>query len=330
MREWKPHSYEKISILGDYIGQFAKASQGAVNRVYIDAFAGDTVNVLKGSDQQFPGSAQLALGASPAFTHVRLFEKNLKRARSLRDLSPPPGSSFEVVEGDSNAEMARVLGALPVQAPTFAFLDPDGMELNWSTMRRIADHKRAYAKANQKSKVEMWVLFSSGGIVRMLGSNRQHAESQRFPEMVARLYGAWVPGRMCGMPAWMGGSPRAMPSRHTSCCTWTVSLASAISTCWPVRSRTPATSCTSWCSRLTPWPAASSCAGPRSVSGYGQSRARSSTWPNPVRRTKTSTPDGATTSRSPSANGSSSLRTVPDGRLVDRVDGRHLEPDDRL
>ncbi len=26
MREWRAHSYEKISILGDYLGQFAKAS----------------------------------------------------------------------------------------------------------------------------------------------------------------------------------------------------------------------------------------------------------------------------------------------------------------
>lgn len=193
MREWQPHSYEKISILADYLQRFAKASQRAFNRVYIDAFAGDTVNVLKGSEQQFPGSPELALGVSPPFTHARLFEKHAARAASLRALPRPSGIDLEVVEGDCNAEMARVLAGVPVQAPTFAFLDPDGMELHWPTIKRIADHKRAYAVENNKSKVEMWVLFSSGGIVRMLGSNRSFAEAQGFPQTVARLYGAWGP-----------------------------------------------------------------------------------------------------------------------------------------
>lgn len=194
MREWKAHSYEKISILADYLGQFATASQRAVNRVYIDAFAGDTSNVLWGSGLQFPGSAELALSVSPAFTHVRLFEKRSARAAALRALRAAAGSrSVEVVEGDCNVEMAGVLARLPVQAPTFAFLDPDGMELHWSTIRRIADHKRNYADEHRKNKVEMWILFSSGGIVLMLGSNRAYAESQGFPEKVARLYGAWGP-----------------------------------------------------------------------------------------------------------------------------------------
>lgn len=39
MREWSSHSYEKISILGDYLRAFAKASQSAPERAYIDAFA---------------------------------------------------------------------------------------------------------------------------------------------------------------------------------------------------------------------------------------------------------------------------------------------------
>lgn len=194
VREWSSHSYEKISILSDYLGQFARATQRAPNRVYLDAFAGDTINMLKGSDQQFPGSAELALGVTPAFTHVRLFEKHRARAASLRSLaSGELHRSVEVIEGDCNDRIGEALAGLPNQAPTFAFLDPDGMELHWSTIRDIADHKRAYAEQTGRSKVEMWILFSSAGIVRMLGSNRSFAEQQGFPETVARLYGAWGP-----------------------------------------------------------------------------------------------------------------------------------------
>ncbi|HVL40463.1 MAG TPA: three-Cys-motif partner protein TcmP [Fimbriimonadaceae bacterium] len=193
MREWAPHSFEKVSILADYLSRFAVAAQRAPNRVYIDAFAGDTINLLRGSDRQFPGSAELALGVSPPFTHVRLFEQRAARAAALRALPRSPATDFDVIEGDCNLQMARVLAGLPAQAPTFAFLDPDGMELHWSTIRRIADHKRAYATKHDRAKVEMWVLFSTAGMVRMLGSNREFAEAQGFPQKVAHLYGAWGP-----------------------------------------------------------------------------------------------------------------------------------------
>lgn len=192
MREWSPHSYEKISILSDYLQRFVIAAQSAPNRVYIDAFAGDTINVLKGSDRQFPGSAEVAVAVLPPFTHVRLFEQHRARAKSLREMTALHDNA-DVIEGDCNAQMAGVLASVPVQAPTFAFLDPDGMELRWSTIRLIADHKRVLAEQTGKSKVEMWILFSSGGIVRMLGSNRSVAEQRGFPATVARLYGGWGP-----------------------------------------------------------------------------------------------------------------------------------------
>ena len=193
MRDWAAHSFEQVSSLADYLGRFAVAARGAPSRVYIDAFAGDTINLLRGSDRRFPGSAELALGVSPPFTHVRLFERRAARATALRALPRPSGTDLEVIEGDCNVEMARVLAGLPAQAPSFAFLDPDGMELHWSTIRRIADHKRSYAEQHNRSKVEMWVLFSTGGMVRMLGGNREFAEAQGFPQKGARLYGAWGP-----------------------------------------------------------------------------------------------------------------------------------------
>lgn len=195
MREWGPHTFEKISILGDHLSAFAKAATKAPNRVYIDTMAGDTINVLRGTDQQFAGSAEIALGVKPPFTHIRLFEKSANRAASLRELAAanPSGRDVQVIAGDCNEQMATVLAGLPNKAPTFAFLDPDGFELSWRTVQLLADHKRAYAEANDKAKVEMWILFSSSGMVRMLGSNRATAEAQRLPERVARFYGAWGP-----------------------------------------------------------------------------------------------------------------------------------------
>ena len=190
MREWSPHTEEKISILADYLRAFAQAAKSAPNRVYIDAFAGDTMNVLKTTGEQFPGSVESALGVEPPFTQMLLFERHHQRARSLRSLAGAHQSTrVVVVEGDCNETMAESLENVPRQAPAFAFLDPDGMELEWRTIRLVANHKQGTGR----NKVEMWVLLSTAGLVRMLGSNRAHAEQQRLPEKVARLYGARGP-----------------------------------------------------------------------------------------------------------------------------------------
>jgi three-Cys-motif partner protein len=190
MRKWSPHTEEKISILADYLRVFAQAARSAPNRVYVDAFAGDTMNVLKTTGEQFPGSVESALAVEPPFTQLLLFEKDRRRAESLRSLATAhPSSKTVVVEGDCNQNMVKALADVPPQAPVFAFLDPDGMELQWRTIKLLSDHKRRASK----TKVEMWVLLPTAGLVRMLGSNRAQAEHQGLPEKVARLYGAWGP-----------------------------------------------------------------------------------------------------------------------------------------
>lgn len=190
MREWHPHSEEKISIFEDYIAAFAKAAQGAPNRVYIDAFAGDTVNVLRTTGDTFAGSAEIAISVEPEFTHVALFEKSTTRARRLRKLRDDhPSRNIAVFEGDCNALMPDALNAVPRKAPTFAFLDPDGMELEWRTVELLAGHKRGVSA----TKVEMWILVSTSGIVRLLGDTKDPAAKVRNAERVARLYGARGP-----------------------------------------------------------------------------------------------------------------------------------------
>lgn len=81
---------------------------------------------------------------SPAFTYVALFEMRKARAAQLRDLRDSyPNRRIDVFEGDCDELMKDALHRTPVPAPTFAFLDPDGMELEWRTVQLRADHKRA-------------------------------------------------------------------------------------------------------------------------------------------------------------------------------------------
>lgn len=66
--------------------------------------------------------------------------------------------------------------------PTFAFLDPDGMELRWETLETLAKHK-----SGSKYKVELWMLFPSAGLMRT-PSLRADPDPQDF-ERATRLFG---------------------------------------------------------------------------------------------------------------------------------------------
>lgn len=60
-----------------------------------------------------------------------------------------------------------MLERIPRRAPAFAFLDPEGSELHWSTVEAIADHKCGHAK----TKIEQLILFPVDmGFVRRFGT----------------------------------------------------------------------------------------------------------------------------------------------------------------
>lgn len=174
-RSWGFWSELKLSLLKDYLEAFTTASKGQSRLVYLDAFAGQTLNVSRTTGTEFHGSARIALEVSdPPFTQLRYFELKPERARELeatlrRDY---PGRDIVVYPEDCNIAMMNALRDLENLrwAPTFAFLDPDGMQLKWMTLQKIADHKKGYRTASTKPefKVEMWMLFPSQGLMRTL------------------------------------------------------------------------------------------------------------------------------------------------------------------
>jgi three-Cys-motif partner protein len=82
----------KLSIFGDYVRGFARASMSARDRVYIDGFAGGAKGIDPTTREQYDGSAALALNAEPPFTQVLLVEQDEGRAAVLS--TPTPKSSM--------------------------------------------------------------------------------------------------------------------------------------------------------------------------------------------------------------------------------------------
>lgn len=168
LRDWGDWTELRLEILTQYLDRFTTASKSVGARVFLDAFAGQGRGRSRSTGDVFEGSARIALNTDgPPFSHLRYLEPDPDNARKLQaDLQQEyPGRDIGVYEGDCNERIHQALGDLaPVSwAPTFAFLDPDGIQLRWSTLQALAEHKQ-----RSKNKVEMWLLFSTMGLVRRL------------------------------------------------------------------------------------------------------------------------------------------------------------------
>jgi len=96
------------------------------------------------------------------------------------------------VPGDCNEELPRLLAEMPHDLrwfPTFAFLDPFGIELRWNTIRALADHKR-----ERTYKVELFLLFATPAIMRIAGLAPEKAVADADARLTG-LFGSedWQP-----------------------------------------------------------------------------------------------------------------------------------------
>lgn len=190
-RGWGYWTEAKLEILSAYLPAFAKASTRAGSIVYLDLFAGNDRNQRRDTGADINGSAVRALDVLPDHAQLYLFElPKVAAALETRLRDQYPRRDFTVVPGDSNETLPGVLDQIRsddlVWAPTFAFIDPyTSSNLQWDTLRRLADFKRA-----RKYKVELWLLFFGSNIPRVLGQR-----TSRNADQVSRTFGCddWKP-----------------------------------------------------------------------------------------------------------------------------------------
>jgi three-Cys-motif partner protein len=183
-RSWGFWSERKLWILEQYLPRFTRAASGPSERIYIDALAGEGTGWSRTNQIEFDASAKLALGTDPPFTRLVFCEQSRQRAQRLRDsllqAYPNRADDFEVLEGDCNVEIPKALRQLREAglrwAPTFAFVDPDGMEARFATLKALAEHKRGYRRPSSSRpeyKVELWLLFPTSSIGRTASADQQ-------------------------------------------------------------------------------------------------------------------------------------------------------------
>jgi len=144
----------KLEYLDNYLQAYVIATKQAQQTHYIDAFAGCGQCVLRENGYPVEGSPWRALNAMPPFTHYHFVEKEATLAAHLRKAIL--GKSIEnadVYTGDCNQVLPNeILPKIPQHVPSFAFLDPQGLQLRWATVQALASHRKG-------RKMELLILY---------------------------------------------------------------------------------------------------------------------------------------------------------------------------
>lgn len=143
--------------------------------IYVDAFAGTGQRAAPSPDSPTPllfdndaeelkkGSAVIALENNPPFDRFLFIERKAEFARQLDDLRerfPERASRIEIRQGEANQRLQQWAAETDWRIHrAVVFLDPYGMEVEWSTIESLAKTKA----------IDLWILFPLGqAVIRLL------------------------------------------------------------------------------------------------------------------------------------------------------------------
>lgn len=166
--------------------------------VYFDAFAGSGVRLEPTStDDETPllpvdvseqsetsellkGSAYVALETGPPFDQYIFVEKNPEYAANLQALREKFSHlNIHIAEGDANDLLVRWCNKTDWKnTRAVVFLDPYGMQVDWSTIQAIA----------KTHAIDLWILFPLGqGVNRLL--TREGPPPPAWADRLTRFFG---------------------------------------------------------------------------------------------------------------------------------------------
>jgi three-Cys-motif partner protein len=156
-------------------GGFMKATQRAGGSACLDLFAGPG-QVRLPTGELIDGSPLIAAQAMPSFSRLFWSDADPGNAASLRaHRGDFPDRHIDVLEGDANALIDGILTDVSRTQPALAFLDPEGSELAWETVRKISAHKPP-----PHNKIEQFILFATDtGYRALLPARPKQADLRR-------------------------------------------------------------------------------------------------------------------------------------------------------
>lgn len=167
------HTELKLSIIEGYLNAFTTALRPHFKNLwYIDAFAGSGTRTVRTERQgatlvekpveevveRRRGSAQIALDVRPEFDFIVFVEKNRNYVAALEDLRAKNlRRKIVVAEEDANSALRSLVANNSWNDKrAVVFLDPYGMEVEWTTLQALAGTQA----------IDVWFLFPLAGLFR--------------------------------------------------------------------------------------------------------------------------------------------------------------------
>jgi len=156
---WVTHKRNLLrELLQDYTNEVSKNFK---KYYYIDAFAGPGKNRIEETGEKIDGSPLIALKMKPPFTNYVFTEIDSDCYHALCNRVQKfqsQGFKIKVLRGDCNKVLLEeVLPKIPPNTPIFAFLDPEGLELKWETVKEFSNRMAT-----------ILITFSTQGVMRCL------------------------------------------------------------------------------------------------------------------------------------------------------------------
>lgn len=172
----------KLASLRQYLTSYLKVMKNQPFRLtYIDAFAGTgyrqpreksteqlTIPELEEAQEYLDGSAKIALQLNPSFDDYIFIEQSEKRCKELEKLEFEYAElEISIMRDDANRFILDYCRKSWAGHRAVMFLDPFGLEVNWETIKTIADTKA----------IDLWLLFPLSGVMRMLKNDGEISEA---------------------------------------------------------------------------------------------------------------------------------------------------------
>ena len=189
LREASDHTRDKLETQKKYIEMFLQATKNDPWRAwnYIDLQAGPgKVEIRKPREIVF-GSPLIALNAPRSFTNYWLVDLDTENINALehRTAQSERSSKVKIICGDCNIVVDGIVEKIKAMDNVYragiwsslnlAFLDPEGLELGWSTVEKLASVNR----------MDLIINFSTSGFTR----NVRRALESGNTETIDRFFG---------------------------------------------------------------------------------------------------------------------------------------------
>lgn len=178
VRECGKWTERKLHFWAKYIDITTRAMVGhpqwSAGLVYLDLFAGPGICEIRGSGRRLPGSPIIAAQAARSFRKIIAVELDSENASTLekRLKQYVTDDVATVLCGACEDRIEDVIALIPERSLTLAFIDPEGFDVSYKMLKRLADDSR---------RIDMLILFADAvDLVRNVDKYEQLEESKLY------------------------------------------------------------------------------------------------------------------------------------------------------